>query len=347
MTTRRQFLAASGALAALGAGALPASAHSEAGGGPRPALKPPRLRVGDRIGMINPARAAFRSEPVEVQAEALEAMGLVPVKGENFYKRRGYLAGTDEERAADINAFFADPSVRGLMGIGGWGSARVLPHLDYDLIRANPKPVIGFSDVTALLVGLNARTGLVTFHGPHPRIVYSADFFQRVLFSGERVVFRNPEEIKDDETVQTRERVATIRGGKARGRLVGGNLTVLSAIVGSPYVPSFEGAILFLEDVREEPYRVDRMITQLRLAGLLDQLAGFVFGRCSDCDPGESYGSLTLEEILDDHIAPLGIPAYRGAMIGHIRRQFTLPLGISAEIDADAGTIELLEPAVI
>jgi muramoyltetrapeptide carboxypeptidase len=304
-----------------------------------PVLKAPRLQVGDRVGMINPARAAFREDPVSIQAESLEAMGLVPVKGENFYKRHGYLAGTDEERAADINAFFADPTIKGLMGIGGWGSARVLPHLDYDLISANPKPVIGISDVTALLVGLHAKTGLVTFHGPHPRVKYSDDFFRRVLFDGEQVLYSNPKEIKDDETVQLKERYATIHGGTARGRLVGGNLTVLAAIVGSEFVPDFDGAILFLEDVREAPYRVDRMMTQLNLAGLLDNLAGFVFGSCSDCDPGEGYGSMTLEEIFDDHILPLGIPAYRGALIGHIKRQFMLPLGIET-------TLQLMEPAV-
>jgi muramoyltetrapeptide carboxypeptidase len=341
VTTRRELLAAGLAVAAAGATAWPAAAKN------RKIIKPPRLRPGDRVGMINPARAAFREEPVEIQAESLAAVGLEPVKGENFYKRRGYFAGTDEERAADINAFFADRTVKGIMGIGGWGSARVLPHLDYGVIRANPKPVIGISDVTALLLGIYAKTGLVTFHGPHPRITFSADYFRRVLLDGEKVLFSNPKEIKDDETVQTRERYATIRGGRASGRLVGGNLTVLAAIVGSAYLPGFDGAILFLEDVREEPYRVDRMMTQLKLAGLLDKLAGFVFGNCSDCDPGEGYGSMTLEEIFDDHIRPLGIPAYRGALIGHIRRQFMLPIGIEAEIDADAGTLRLLEPAVV
>jgi muramoyltetrapeptide carboxypeptidase len=122
---------------------------------------------------------------------------------------------------------------------------------------------------------------------------------------------------------------------------------VLSAIVGSEYVPDFDGAILFLEDVREKPYRIDRMMTQLKLAGLLDKLTGFVFGDCSDCGPGEGYASMTLEEILDDHIAPLGIPAYRGALIGHIRRQFMVPLGVEAEIEGDAGTLQMLEPAVL
>lgn len=341
MATRRQFLtagAAGGLLAALGPAARGAS-------GPA-VIKPPRLAPGDRVGMINPARAAFRREPVEIQAEALTAVGLEPVQGPNFYKRRGYFAGTDEERAADVNTLFGDPTIKALVGIGGWGSARILPHLDYDLIRANPKVVAGFSDVTALLNGLYAQTGLITFHGPHPRVRSSADYFRRVLFDGEAVEFRNPSELGDDELVQTRDRWATITPGRARGRLVGGNLTVLSALVGSPYLPDFAGAILFLEDVNEEVYRVDRMMTQLRLAGILGRLAGFVFGRCSRCEPGTSYGSLTLEEVLDDHVKPLGIPAYRGAMIGHIKSQFTLPIGAEAEIDADEGVIRLLEPAV-
>jgi muramoyltetrapeptide carboxypeptidase len=155
----------------------------------------------------------------------------------------------------------------------------------------------------------------------------------------------NPVEVKD-ALVQVEDRVWTITPGVARGRLLGGNLTVLSALVGTPYLPDFTGAILFLEDVREQIYRVDRMFTQLSLAGILRQVAGVVIGRCTDCDPGEGYGSLTLEEVFDDHLKPLGVPAWHGAMIGHIDRQFTLPIGIEAEIDAGRGTIRLLEPAV-
>ncbi|MCP3964425.1 MAG: LD-carboxypeptidase [bacterium] len=344
MTTRRELLIG-GAAAGLLAAARPAEARPAAAE-ERRILKPPRLRPGDRVGMINPARAAFRSEPVEVQAESLEAVGLVPVKGANFHKRRGYFAGTDEERADDVNAFFADPAINALFGTGGWGSARVLPHLDFDLIRAHPKVVAGFSDVTALLNGIHAQTGLVTFHGPHPRAKWSADYFRRVLFDGELVEFSNPREIPEHQLVQTRDRWATITPGKAHGRLFGGNLTVLAAIVGTPYMPDLTGGILFLEDINEEVYRVDRMLTQMHLAGLLDGLHGFVFGSCRDCEPDSTYGSLTLEEVLADHVAPLGIPAYRGAMIGHIPRQFTLPIGIEAEIDADAGSLRLLEPAV-
>jgi muramoyltetrapeptide carboxypeptidase len=167
-----------------------------------------------------------------------------------------------------------------------------------------------------------------------------------VLFDGEAVAMRNREG-DDDRLVQIENRVLTITSGKARGRLVGGNLAVLTALVGSEYLPDFDGCILFIEDVHEEVYRVDRMLTQLSLAGMLSRIAGLVFGRCTDCEPKSKYGSLTLEEVLADHVGPLGIPAWYGSMIGHIKHYFTVPLGIEAEIDAAAGTIRLLEPAVI
>lgn len=155
----------------------------------------------------------------------------------------------------------------------------------------------------------------------------------------------NPREIGDN-LVQVKDRVLTIEGGTAKGKLLGGNLSVLTAMVGSEYLPDFDRNILFLEEVGEDIYRVDRMLTQLKLAGILEQISGFVFGKCSDCGPGKGYGSLTLEEILDDHIKPLGIPAWYGSMIGHIEKKFTIPLGVEAEIDADKGSITLLEPAV-
>ncbi len=156
----------------------------------------------------------------------------------------------------------------------------------------------------------------------------------------------NPKEIGDNLT-QVNNRILTINKGTAKGKLVGGNLAVLTALVGSDYLPDFENKILFLEEVDENPKRVDRMMTQLKLAGILGQLSGFVFGKCSDCDPGDGYGSLTLDEVLDDHIKPLGIPAWYGSMIGHISDKFTMPLGVEAKIDANIGRITLLEPAVI
>ena len=156
----------------------------------------------------------------------------------------------------------------------------------------------------------------------------------------------NPTEI-GDHLAQVKDRVLTINSGKAKGKLLGGNLSVLTAMVGSDYLPDFKDNILFLEEVGEDIYRVDRMLTQLKLAGILGRLSGFVFGKCSNCGPGKTYGSLTLEEVLDDHIKPLGIPAWYGSMIGHIEDKFTIPLGIDSEIDADTGRITLLEPAVL
>jgi len=343
---RRDVLAGAGA-AVLAAGSPRAAAAVSA---VPQVVKPARLRAGDRVGLVAPASANFLSADVEIAQEVARAMGLEPRLGAHVRDRHGYLAGRDADRAADVNACFADPSIKGLLAIrGGWGCARLLPHLAWAAIRRNPKVLAGYSDITGLHCGLHAQTGLVTFHAPTVLDrwpPFSVEQFRRVVFDGEALTMTNPPG-SEERLVQRENRTRTITPGRARGRLVGGNLTVLSALVGSPYVPSFDGAVLFLEDVREDIYRIDRMLTQLRLAGLLGRLRGFVFGSCSKCEPGEGYGSLTLEEVLDDHVRPLGIPAYEGAMIGHQERQFTVPVGVEVEIDADAGTIAMLEPAVV
>ena len=310
-------------------------------------IQPPRIQPGDVFGLVSPATAAFETDPTEIFADAFRAVGLEPRLGSNYYRRRGYFAGNDAERAADIMEFFADPEVKGIFARGGWGSARVLPHLDYDVIRANPKVLLGYSDATALLTGVHAKTGLIVMHGPGPGNRFSTEHFRRTLMAGEADLLENLVDDPGDHIVPRDHRIRTITGGRATGRLLGGNLTVLTAIMGSEYLPDFTGAILFLEDVDEAVYRVDRMMTTLKLAGVLDRIAGFIFGRCTDCDPGSGFGSLTMEQVLEDHIAPLGIPAFRGSMIGHIPEQFTLPIGGRAEMDADAGTIRLLEPAVL
>jgi muramoyltetrapeptide carboxypeptidase len=346
---RRGFLKLAGTAALAPGAAVPALAAPSGTSSPPNVVKPPRLRAGDVAGLVAPASANFESVDIEIAQEVARAFGLEPRLGAHVRDRHGYLAGKDENRAADVNRFFADPSVKAVLAIqGGWGCARVLPHLDWETIRRNPKVVAGFSDITGLHCGLLARAGLVTFHAPNALSswpAFSVDLFRRVVFQGEAVTMANPPG-GQDRLVQRENRTRTITPGKARGRIVGGNLTVLTALVGSPYVPSFDGAILFLEDVREDIYRVDRMLTQLHLAGLLGRVRGFVFGSCSKCGPGESYGSLTLEEVLDEHVKPLGLPAYEGAMIGHQERQFTVPMGALVEMDADVGTIAMLEPAV-
>lgn len=310
-------------------------------------LLPRPLAPGDTVALVSPSSAVSDPFDLQLAREVMEALGLRVVTGAHYAERRGHLAGSDAERAGDLNAAFADPDVAAIVCTrGGSGAARLLPLLDYEAIRANPKALLGYSDVTALHCAIQARTGLVTFHGPIGTGSwnrFNADQFRRVFFERELMRYENRIEA-GDELVPRRNRTRTLVPGQARGRLLGGNLTVLTALAGSPYLPDFDGAILFLEDVSEAPYRVDRMLTTLRLMGVLDRIAGFVFGECTDCDPGDGYGSLTLAQILDDFIVPLGIPAYTGAMIGHIREQFILPVGGEVELDADAGTLRLLAP---
>jgi muramoyltetrapeptide carboxypeptidase len=312
-------------------------------------VRPRRLAPGDTVAMVAPASATFLKMELDLARDALETLGLKVVTGEHLLDRHGYLAGQDAARAADINRFFADPSIRAVLPIrGGWGSSRVLPYLDYASIRRNPKILLGYSDITALLLAINAKANLITFHGPNGMgrwDQWSADFVKRVLFNAEAVAFENPHD-KGEFIIQTENRTQTIVPGTARGPLLGGNLTVLTALLGSPYLPSWDGCILFLEDVGEDIYRIDRMLTSLKLAGALQKIRGFVFGTCDECDPGEGYGSLTLEEVFDDHIRPLNVPAWRGAMIGHRTPQFTLPVGAQVEIDATQATIRMLAPAV-
>ncbi len=315
-------------------------------------LYPPRLGPGATVGIVSPAGATFERDRLDLVMDAVSALGWQPQLAPHVLERYGYLAGAVHLRAADVNTLFADPSVDAILPVrGDWGSARILPYLDYDQIRTNPKVLMGFSDITALLLGIYAQTGLVTFHGPHGITAWRSDqvdFLRRVVVLGEALTFTNPLLGADqDRLMRDQGRIETLTPGRATGRLIGGNLSVLTGLVGSPYLPDLRGAILFLEDVGEPPYRVDRMITHLKLAGVLDGLAGFIFGQCRACGPGEGYGSLTLSEILRDHIQPLGIPAWSGAWIGHVEPMWTLPIGGQVAIDADLGEIRMLEAAVV
>ena len=348
-TSRRDFLTTASVAAVA---SMVAQAPRAAGGtppAPRPTVKPRRLQPGDLVGLVDPASATWEPVDVEIVEESLAALGLRTRRGSHLLDRRGYFAGNDEGRARDINAMFADPEVKAVHPVrGGWGSARLLRMLDFDVIARNPKVLVGYSDITALLLAVHARTGLVTFHGPNGASTwnpFNVDYFKRVLMDGSAVTFENDKD-KGDNLAQVENRVQTITPGVARGRLLGGNLTVLTTIIGSGLLPEWDDCILVVEDVNEAPYRVDRMFTQLKLAGILDKAKGVVWGTCSECEPGEGFGSLTLTDVLNDHVKPLGVPAWQGAMIGHVPRQFTLPVGLEVEIDAVAGTIRMLEPAV-
>ncbi len=342
MPSRRQFLAA--APAALALPFVPAVAAPPVRDTLRPVppvLRPPRLQPGSTLGLISPAGATF-FEPDLVEVEAtLAGLGFKTKRGAHALDTYGYLGGSDQARAADVMAMFLDPDVDGILPLrGGWGCARLLPHLDFEAIRAHPKVLCGYSDVTALLCGLYAQSGLVGFHGPVATSTwnpFSTERWWQVLVEGRTVEAHDPPEADRE----------VITPGVARGPLFGGNLTVLAALVGTAYVPDLSGHILFLEDVGEEPYRIDRMLTQLKLAGLLDRLAGVYFGDCKNCEPDEGFKSLTLSQVLRDHFGPLGIPVWRSHLVGHLADKYTLPIGVEAEMDATAGTLRVLAPAVV
>jgi muramoyltetrapeptide carboxypeptidase len=346
--TRRRFIELASVTAAAAASPrLLAQARPPAAA---PVVKPPRLKPGDCVGLIEPATSTFESAKIQIAVEVIEALGLKAKRAPHIGDRYGYLAGKDKDRAADVNMMFGDPTVNAVVAVrGGWGCARLLPYLDFNVIARNPKILVGYSDLTAMLLPVFAKTGLVTFHAPMGESTWTAfnvGYLKRVLFDGEAVTFENLKETKDS-LVQVENRIRTITPGVARGRVLGGNLSVLTGIIGSGYLPDWSGAILFIEDVDENIYRVDRMLTQMRLAGILDKLRGVVIGNCTRCEPGQGgYGSLTLEEVFDDHIAPLKVPAWSGAMIGHIDRQFTIPEGVEVEIDSVKGAITMLESAV-
>lgn len=273
--------------------------------------------------------------------------------GKHVFDREGYFAGADADRAADLQAMFADPAVDALWCVrGGYGASRLLPLLDWDLIRANPKALVGYSDITALHMAIQRHAGLVTFHGPvafRSFTSYTVDALRSALWVPEapiRLAAPPPFEKREGQ-VDWDNRVTTLVPGRARGRLLGGNLCLMSHLVGTPYLPDLRGGILFLEDVEEAYYRIDRMLTQLWLSGALAGVAGVAFGKFTQCDPSPFFlQNRPLEEILAERFRALGIPAVSGLMIGHVDDQATVPVGCLAELDADAGTLTLLEPGV-
>jgi len=313
-------------------------------------IKPPRVQPGDTVGFISPASPPYYIyNATQYQPHVISTMsqlGLNVIFGANAFDEWGYLAGNDTQRASDLMTMFQDPTVTMIVANrGGYGCSRIIDKLDYDIIAENPKVFMGYSDLTACLNAITTKTGLITFHGPMGIDTWfggnsslNGEYVQNVTMFGQEMNYTN---LPMYQTV-------TINPGKARGTLIGGNLSVFTAIIGSQYLflNHTVGAILFLEDVNEAVYQIDRMLTQLHLGGYFDNLAGFVFGRCTDCTAGNE--SLTLLQVLQQKIQPLGIPAFEGAMFGHdLYAQFTLPIGLMAEIDADAGTISLLEPAVV
>jgi muramoyltetrapeptide carboxypeptidase len=303
--------------------------------------------------MVAPSAAPNEPERIRFAIDTLESLGFKVKPGAHLFERDGYLAGSDAARAADLNAMFADDGVDAIWCVrGGYGASRILPLLDYALMQRKPKALIGYSDITALHMAIHRHAGLVTFHGPvafRALTPYSLGELKRVLWAAETPVRLGgpPPFERAEGRVDWENRVARLVAGTARGRLLGGNLCLMSHLCGTPYLPDLRGAILFLEDVEEAYYRIDRMLTQLWLSGALAGVAGVAFGKFTNCDPSAFFvQNRPLEDILAERCRALGVPAVAGMMVGHVEDQTTLPVGCLAELDADAGTLTLLEPGV-
>ncbi len=324
-------------------------------------IKPARLKEGDIIAVIAPS-SGLPEHVIQRAIANLEKLGFVLKLGNNIRHINGYLAGTDQQRLDDLHAAFADKSVKAVWCIrGGYGAARFLPLLNYDIIRKNPKIFIGYSDITALHVAIHQKTGLTTFHGPvgtsdfgdytkphvlnllmHPTPTYKISLCP-LNTTDEEKLFK-PAVIKAGINIPE-----IIVGGKCRGQLIGGNLTLLSSAAGTPYaLKNVKGKILFIEDVDERPYRIDRMLTQVMHSVDLKSCAGIAIGIFDGCNPtAEDKNTLSLSECLHDRLDHLGIPVMYGLSFGHIKNQCTLPYGIEAELNTADKSITLLEPAVL
>lgn len=306
-------------------------------------IKPRRLKIGDQIGIIAPSSPAIL-ERVSLAKRQVEDLGFYVKMGQSCYEQHGYLSGNDELRANDLNRMFADPTVDGIMCLrGGYGTPRIIDKLDYNLIRENPKVFVGYSDITALHIAINQISGLVTFHGPMATSdiaggldEFTKDYLLRAILQSEPLGrVDNPEGIKIECLVE----------GKARGLMVGGNLSLVTATLGTSYEINTFGKLLFLEEIGEQPYRVDRMLTQLALAGKFEEAAGIILGDWNDCESTDLEEGLSLREVFEEIIVPFNKPTIYNLKAGHCTPKVTIPLGVQAFLEANDGTLIIEESA--
>ncbi|MCI0513383.1 LD-carboxypeptidase [candidate division KSB1 bacterium] len=347
---RREFI---GSVSALGAASIfsnsPAQSRENI---TKPLIKPPRLNKGDTVGLITPASGSFNPSAIAEGRELLEYLGFQVKLGKNIYKKHAYLGGTDAERAADLHDMFLDDQIRAIITLrGGYGCGRILEKLDYQLIQTHPKILIGYSDITSLHLGIHKLTGLVTFHGPVALSTfndYSTKYFFKTLTESVPVgAIEDPPR----ESWRKKSDRLVIRPGIASGPLIGGNLTMVVATLGTPFEIDTRGKILFLEEVGEEPYDLDRMLTQLRLADKLRLAAGIVIDKCAKCGPSEYKpafeNSFSVEEVFYDRLQDLECPVLFGLDLGHVANKPTLPLGIQATLDTESARLRIDEAAVV
>lgn len=295
-----------------------------------------RLGPGARVALVAPSGPLRGEEDLSRALANARSLGWEPVVGDHVLERRGYFAGSDAARLADFNRALTDDTIDGIWCVrGGYGAMRILDGLDLSVFSRRPRVLIGYSDITALHCAVASTHDLVTFHGPTARAVIS-DFSRKSL---RRAV------IDGADPCGTAPAAHTLSSGRAHGRLAGGNLALLASLVGTPWAPRFDGCIVVLEDINEAVYRVDRMLQQLRLSGIFRGCRGIAFGHCTNCDEATDDGSRTLDDVLAETANWLGVPCVSGFPVGHIDDQWTIPLGASATLDADACVLAVDAPS--
>lgn len=317
-------------------------------------VKPKKLKLGDRIAVIAPGTAVSDPEEIIRAKQAAEYFGLVPVFGTNLEKGSGYKSRTISERLDDLHSAFRDDSINGVFCIrGGYGSPQILDGIDYELIRKKAKVFCGYSDITAMHLAINKHAGIVTFHGPvlaSAFTPYTIDYLKKAIFESNSSGYSisNTDKLSNIRPVHP---VRTIKPGTAKGKLIGGNLSLISNLMGTPFEIETKGKILFIEDVGEEPFRLDRMLTQLKLAKVLQNSAGIIIGECKSCNYDGLQSSRVWDssfpEIIDRIFSDINVPVFSGLTLGHTDDQATIPLGIEAEIDAGKCILTILENTVL
>ncbi|MBU0561627.1 MAG: LD-carboxypeptidase [Bacteroidetes bacterium] len=315
-------------------------------------IKPKALKPGDSIGLVSPG-SSIDEEELKDSITNIENLGYKVVYEDSILDSTGFLAGLDDVRADELNKMFARDDVDGIIcARGGYGAMRIIPQLNYELIRKNTKVLLGYSDITALHFALYSQAGVVSFHGPVGISTfneYSINYLQSVIggsSSSLEFISSSEDLLKDNQAYQR----YVINGGSAKGELVGGNLSIAAALIGTPYDVSYKNKIVYLEDIGEEPYRIDRMLTELLLAGKLQECSGIALGVFMDCEQDKEKpaykNSQSLKEVFFDRLEPLKIPTVYGLSFGHISNKFTIPFGVKAELVSDNYKLRLLEKAV-
>lgn len=312
-------------------------------------IKPERLKKGDTVGIVAPSTAVPNPDDISKAKEILDLLGLRFKFAPSFERGSNYKSRSREERADDLIQMFTNSDIRGVFCIrGGYGSGQILDLIDYSLVRNNPKVFVGFSDITALHIAFNSFANLVTYHSPvllSSFSNYTFTSFKQTLF-GEVLspTIKNPD---SKFGVRNAFPIRTIRSGESSGRVIAGNLSIICSLIGTDFEYDFQDSLLLLEDVGEEPYRIDRMLNQLRLAGKFGVVNGIIFGRCDDCLTKENQvWDFSLGEVLDFYFKKLSVPSFYGLMFGHTFEQATIPIGLRALMDARSGTLQYLEPVI-